>query len=75
MSGYFQRQAEEAEDEASENEYLWERISELNKELEGYRADALRYRWLEHQCRTGTYRGIISRKDIDKSMRESSNGV
>lgn len=30
--------------------------------------DAKRYRFLEYQCRTGTYRGIISREAIDAAM-------
>lgn len=79
MSGYFQRQAEMAEDEYNENEALRERIDELKNhivELLDFKADAERYRWLEHQCRTGTYRGIISRADIDESMKqEKGDGV
>lgn len=30
--------------------------------------DANRYRFLEEQCKNGSYRGIISRKDIDAAM-------
>lgn len=33
------------------------------------RQDAARYRFLEEQCRTGTYRGVISREAIDAAMR------
>ena len=34
-------------------------------------ADAGRYRFLEYQCNTGEYRGIISRNAIDAAMKES----
>lgn len=35
---------------------------------DGVLKDAERYRFLEHLCATGTYRGIISRKAIDAAM-------
>ena len=38
------------------------------EQLEGDAKDAERYQFLEHQCRTGTYRGIISRKAIDEAI-------
>ena len=47
-------------------------IADLKKEigeLIEYKADAERYRHLEHLCRTGSYGGIISRKAIDESMK------
>ena len=36
-------------------------------------ADAGRYRFLEYQCSTGEYRGIISRNAIDAAMKESQS--
>ena len=35
---------------------------------DGVLKDAERYRFLEHLCATGTYGGIISRKDVDAAM-------
>ena len=38
------------------------------EQIEGDAKDAERYQFLEYQCRTGTYGGIISRKAIDEAI-------
>lgn len=43
-------------------------IRALEAERDTLRADAERYRFLEEQCRTGSYRGVISRKAIDAAI-------
>lgn len=47
--------------------------ADTEQPLYSTRMDAARYRFLEEQCRTGTYRGIISRKAIDAAMSAATN--
>jgi hypothetical protein len=49
-------------------------VAYKDAEIAALKDDAERYRFLEDQCRTGTYRGIISREAIDDA-REVINKV
>jgi hypothetical protein len=51
-------------DEHADSHHTWHGADDSDSNS----TDAARYRFLEYQCRTGTYRGIISRKAIDEAM-------
>ena len=59
-----------------ERDALRAKIEQMEKQgpsvPDDVRKDAERYRFLEHLCATGSYRGIISRKAIDAAMLAAS---
>lgn len=50
------------------NDGHYDLAKKLQDDMAALEADALRYRHLEELCRKGTYRGIISREEVDASM-------